>query len=98
MTNISIIIAGISAYGVGGAGIGPGYVATSGASTVNDLRIEGGSLFIHERIVGIGGSTLSSLANLRMGSANVDCRSIGTATCLRASSVIFDDGSRVVQI
>jgi hypothetical protein len=76
-----------------GAGVGAGGSNFNSSGVITDLSVLGGSFFIHEGIVGIGGSNHSYVTNLRLGSAHVDCRSIGANTCLRASSIFFDNGS-----
>jgi hypothetical protein len=91
VSNLSIIAGTFHLWSTSGAGVGAFSFTSSGR--VTDLCVVGGSLFIHEGIVGIGGPNLSSVANLRLGSAHIDCRSIGANTCLRSSSIFFDNGS-----
>jgi hypothetical protein len=80
-------------WSASGAGIGVGSSNFTSSGGITDLSVFGGSFLIHEGIVGIGGWNLSSVSNLRLGSAHIDCRSIGSNICLRASSVLFDNGS-----
>jgi hypothetical protein len=43
--------------------------------------------------VGVGAINSAVLGNLTIGSAHIDCGPIGSNTCLRSSSVTFDNGS-----
>jgi hypothetical protein len=76
-----------------GIGVGVGNSIFTSSGGITDLSVTGGSFFIHEGIVGIGGWNLTSVTNLRLGSPHIDCRSIGSNICLRASSVFFENGS-----
>jgi hypothetical protein len=73
-----------------GAGIGHGY---STQSTVNSITIQGGSLRVVDGIVGVGAENSNSGPNVRIGSPHIDCRSIGARSCLKAASVLFNNGS-----
>jgi hypothetical protein len=91
VSNLSISGGTFHLWSRSGAGVGASTFSSPGVIT--DLSLVGGSFFVHEGIVGIGGSNLSSVAHLRLGSAYIDCRSIGANICLRVSSLLFDNGS-----
>jgi hypothetical protein len=87
--NISIYNGTVTTSGSNGAGIGTGYVN----SLVGRICISGGSFSIRDGTVGVGTQNIAAGPILTIGSPHIDCRSIGNKTCLRASSVIFDNGS-----
>jgi hypothetical protein len=70
------------------AGIGRGH---SSESSVGPISITGGSISVLDGIVGVGAENASP--SLTIGSPDIDCRSIGAKTCLKAVSVVFSNGS-----
>jgi hypothetical protein len=80
----------LRAQGSGGPGIGRGDGATS---SLNTISISGGLITILNGSVGISAVSMSSGPSLTITSPHIDCRSMGSKMCLRASSAIFNGGS-----
>jgi hypothetical protein len=78
----------IRASGSGASGIGGG-----SSGIVRTLRIVGGSILIDSGTIGVGGINSAVLGNLTIGSPHIDCGPIRSNTCLRSSSVTFENGS-----
>jgi hypothetical protein len=84
ITNGTFRLCSDTGAGVGGSGSFGG---------VSNLNVLGGSFLIVNGSVGVGAANFLSLPSLKLGSPHIDCRSIGTKACLRASSVVLDNGS-----
>jgi hypothetical protein len=56
------------------------------------LNVLGGFFYLNGT-VGVGSGNYTLLSGLTIGSPHLDCRSMGTKICIRASSVFFDAGS-----
>jgi hypothetical protein len=104
---ISITGGHLTAIGNNGAGIGSGWDnSTVGNLTISDgtfqlssnsgpgiggitnTKLLGGCFVIDNGSVGVGNTS-----SLRIGSVDIDCRSIGDKTCLEGTSIVFEGGS-----
>jgi hypothetical protein len=87
IANGTFILSSNSGTDVGGSG---------SLGIVANLNLVGGTFIITNGIIGVRSINLSYSSTLRIGSLNIDCRSLGTNTSLRSPSVVFDNGSVTV--